>query len=254
MAKTAANMHIGYLAKMAQDQVLNGNVTFNPNDYDKRFRPDTISLAADNDLGAKYNLQDARRHDIIGRMAISALADGMHAVSGTPMTPPGGTKQDMPVLQIDQAAMDAATMRAFQVGTVRVLPQLSLGKDNQDAWRKEPTQNPSDLTNLKGEGVTLTEASNIGVSQAAAAGIPGLDKPAHLPYTEHYSKSGGNSPARTPSPDSSNESVGTLTRQVAGLTMPRTPSPEGPDAPASAAVPPPPRPGAKGSGTTGPGK
>ncbi|MDH6452442.1 MULTISPECIES: hypothetical protein [unclassified Streptomyces] len=226
-ARTAAVMHMGYLAKMAQDEVLKGNVTFNPRDDDKRFRPDTVNLADDNDLGAKYNTQDPRRADVIGRMNISALADGIHAAFGTPATPPGGTRTDMPTLQVDQATWDDITMRAFQVGNVRVLPQLSLGKDNQGAWRTEPTQDPSDLTNLKGEKITLVQASNMGVSRAAELGMEGLNKPAHLPYTVERSASAGNSPRRTPSPSSSSdESMGRTASDVAALPMPRTPSPE----------------------------
>ncbi|MEU8795432.1 hypothetical protein [Streptomyces sp. NPDC048643] len=239
-AKVAATMHVGYLATMAQEGAKRGDVTFNPRDTDKRFRPDTVSLAAENDLGAKYNTQDARRADIIGRMNISALADGIHATYGTPTTPPGGTQTDMPMLQVDPATWNDITMQAFQVGNVRVLPQLSLGKDNQGAWRTDATQNPADLTNLRGEKITLVQASNLGVSKAAELGMEGLNKPAHLPYTVERSTSAGNSPRRTPSPaSSSDESMGRVTSQVANLQMPRTPSPEGPgltDAAASTAV------------------
>ncbi|MGW6259928.1 hypothetical protein [Streptomyces sp. NPDC055085] len=238
-AKTAATMHIGYLATLAQEGAKRGDVTFNPRDTDKRFRPDTVSLAAENDLGAKYNTQDGRRADIIGRMNISALADGIHATYGTPTTPPGGTHTDMPMMQVDPATWNDITMQAFQVGNVRVLPQLSLGKDNQGAWRTNPTQNPADLTNLRGEKITLVQASNLGVSRAAELGMEGLNKPAHLPYTVERSTSAGNSPRRTPSPASSDESMGRITSQVANLQMPRTPSPEGPgltDSAASTAV------------------
>ncbi|MGW1505630.1 hypothetical protein ACWCQW_45435 [Streptomyces mirabilis] len=95
---------------------------------------------------------------------------------------------------------DDITMRAYQVGDVRELPQLSLGKDNQNSRRTQSTNDPSDLTQLKGEKVTLVQASNIGVSKAAQLGIEGLSKPAHLPYEVHYATSEGNdSPRRTPS-------------------------------------------------------
>ncbi|MET7744850.1 hypothetical protein [Streptomyces sp. NPDC005385] len=235
-AAMAATMHIGYLAELAQEGAKRGDVTFNPKDTDKRFRPDTVSLAEENVLGAKYNTQDGRRADIIGRMNISALADGIHGTYGAPITPPGATQTDMPMLQVDQATWNDITMRAFQVGNVRVLPQLSLGKDNQGAWRTDPTQNPADLTNIKGDKITLVQASNIGVSKAAELGMEGLNRPAHLPYTVERSSSAGNSPRRTPSPaSSSDESMGRITSQVANLQMPRTPSPEGPGLTDSAA-------------------
>ncbi|MFD9326761.1 hypothetical protein [Streptomyces sp. NPDC060065] len=240
VAKAAASQHIGYLAHMSQDEVRKGNVSFRPKDDSKRFRPDTINLADDNRLGAKYNTQDPSRTDIIGRRAVSALADGVHLVLGRPVTPPGQTKQDMPALQVDDATWDDITMRAFQVGHVRVLPQLSLGKDNQNAWHTETTNEPGNLTPLKGEKVTLVQASNIGVSRAAELGIEGLNKPAHLPYEVHYATSEGNSPRRTPSPASSNASDGgveQLRSQVANLAMPRTPSPESPGVTDAAAQP-----------------
>ncbi|MGW1537429.1 hypothetical protein [Streptomyces aureus] len=236
-AQTAAVMHVGYLAKLAQDEDLKGNVTFSPGDTNKRFRPDTVNLHESNDLGAKYNTQDGRRADIIGRMNISALADGIHAAYGRPATPPGGPGTDMPTMQVDQETWNDITMRAFQVDNVRVLPQLSLGKDNQGAWRTDPTQNPADLTNIQGERITLVQASNIGVSRAADLGFDGLDRPAHLPYRVERSSSVDNSPRRTPSPlSSSDESMGQVTSQVAALQMPRTPSPEGPGLTDSAAV------------------
>ncbi|CCK25627.1 hypothetical protein BN159_1248 [Streptomyces davaonensis JCM 4913] len=238
VAQAAANQYIGYLGQMSQDEVRKGNVSFRPNDDSQRFRPDSINLADDNLLGAKYNTQDPSRGDIIGRMAVSALADGVHLVYGTPTTPPGGTRQDMPMLQVDQATWKDVTMQAFQVGNVRVLPQLSLGKDNQNSWRTAPSADPSDVTGLAADrNVTLVQVSNYGVREAAALGMEGLNKPAHLPYEVRYSTSADNSPRRTPSPTGSVD-VDQLRQQVAGLTMPRTPSPERPGLTGSAANPP----------------
>ncbi|MCF3136846.1 hypothetical protein [Streptomyces olivochromogenes] len=236
VAQAAANQHIGYLAQLSQDEVRKGNVTFLPNDDSRRFRPDTINLKDDNLLGAKYNTQDPSRGDIIGRMAVSALADGIHLVYGTTATPPGQTQQDMPVPQVDQATWNDVTMRAYQVDNVRVLPQLSLGKDNQNSWRTRSTDDPGDVTQLKADSkVTLVQVSNFGVREAAALGMEGLNKPAHLPYEVHYSTSAGNSPRRTPSPASEGANMAGLRQQVAALSMPRTPSPEGPGITASAA-------------------
>ncbi|WAZ25685.1 hypothetical protein STRCI_007196 [Streptomyces cinnabarinus] len=240
VAQAAANQYIGYLGQMSQDEVRKGNVTFRPNDDSQRFRPDRVNLADDNLLGAKYNTQDPSRADIIGRMAVSALADGVHLVYGTPTTPPGGSAQDMPMLQVDPAAWQDVTMRAYQVGHVRVLPQLSLGKDNQNSWRTTPAADPGQVTGLAADrNVTLVQVSNYGVREAAELRGGGLSKPAHLPYEVHYSTSADNSPRRTPSPTGSlNMNMDELRQQVAGLSMPRNPSPERPGLTDSAASPP----------------
>ncbi|MGV9450222.1 hypothetical protein [Streptomyces sp. NPDC003635] len=227
VARAAANQHIGYLAQMSQGEVAKGNVSFRPKDDSTRFRPDTINLSDDNLLGAKYNTQDPSRGDIIGRMAVSALADGIHLVYGRPVTPPGQSQEDMPMLQVDRETWKDVTMQAYQVGDVRVLPQLSLGKDNQNSWRTQATADPGDVTGLAAERkVTLVQVSNFGVREAAALGMEGLNKPSHIPYEVHYSTSAGNSPRRTPSPPTE-VNVEQLRQQVASMSMPRTPSPEG---------------------------
>ncbi|MGW5640319.1 hypothetical protein [Streptomyces sp. NPDC003832] len=238
-ARAAASQHIGYLAQISQDEVGKDNVSFRPGDDSKRFRPDRINLSDDNLLGAKYNTQDPGRGDIIGRMAVSALADGIHLVYGRPVTPPGQTQQDMPVLQVDQQTWRDVTMQAYQVGQVRVLPQLSLGKDNQNSWRTDATNDPGQVTDLAMDrNVTLVQVSNFGVREAAALGMEGLNRPAHLPYEVHQSTSADHSPRRTPSPPAEVD-VNQLRQQVAAMTMPRTPSPEGQGLTDAAAAPPP---------------
>ncbi|MCX4904443.1 hypothetical protein [Streptomyces sp. NBC_00878] len=250
VAKTAAQQHIGYLAQISQDEVRKGNVVFHPNDNDKRFRPVKINLSDDNLLAAKYNPQDPTRAYVIGHMAIGALADGIHLHYGKPTTPPlkaqpdQPPQKDMPALQVDSDTWKKITMQAYEVGNVRVLPQLSVGKVNQGAWRTEPTGS---------ENITLVQASNLGVSTAAGISHPGgLNKPAPIPYEVVHSKSADNSPRRTPSPgSSSDESIGRTAREVASLNMPRTPSPESPGLVAAAAQKPA-RPGVQRSATGGP--
>ncbi|MXM63493.1 hypothetical protein GR925_08535 [Streptomyces sp. HUCO-GS316] len=231
----AAQQMLSYYSQMARDEVKNGNVTFNPKDGDKRFRPETINLAGNNMLGAKFNPQDPDREDIIGRMAVSALADGVYLHFGTPRTPPGEPTA-MPRMEMDPQVMREITMQAFQVGDVRVLPQMSLGKDFGNSWRTESTQDPGAVTRLTFEDhkVTLVQASNFGVREAVDRGwTEGLAKPGHIPYEVKYSTSADNSPRRTPSPNGE-MSAEQLRQGVAGLTLPRSPSPEGSD-PTSAA-------------------
>ncbi|MER6247159.1 hypothetical protein [Streptomyces griseorubiginosus] len=229
VAQAAASQYIGYLAQMSQDEVRKGNVTFRPNDTSTRFRPETINLADNNLLAAKYNTQDPGRADIIGRMAVSALADGIHLVYGEAVTPPGGTSADMPVINVRPEVMSDISMRAFQVGNSRVLPQLSLGKTNQGEWRTDATNDPGDLSRIHGERVTLVQAANLGVRQAAEMGFEGLNKPSRITYDVHrQARSEGGSPIRTPSPASSEgEGMSQIAAGVANLQMPRTPSPEG---------------------------
>ncbi|GGY10168.1 hypothetical protein [Streptomyces anandii] len=230
VAKAAASQWIGYLAQMSRQQVRKGNVGFRPEDNSRRFRPDTINLESDNLLGAKYNTQDPARGNIIGHMAVAALADGIHVVYGNTGTPTGPTEQGgMPMPTVDEATWEAITMRAYQVGNVRVLPQLSLGKDNQNSWRTPGTDDPGDVSRLQMDRrVTLVQVSNLGVREAAGLGMEGLNRPAHLPYDVHFSTSADNSPRRTPSPPPAEVNLEELRGQVAGLAVPRAPSPAGP--------------------------
>ena len=46
--------------------------------------------------------------DILGRMTISASADGVHPVYGTPTMPCGKTRQGMPMLQMDSGRTGSA--------------------------------------------------------------------------------------------------------------------------------------------------
>lgn len=240
VAKAAASQWIGYLARMSQQQARTGNVGFRPEDSSRRFRPDTVNLEPDNLLGAKYNTQDPVRGSIIGHMAVAALADGIHIVYGRTETPTGPTQQGgMPMPTVDDATWKAITMRAYQVGNVRVLPQLSLGKDNQNSWRTGGTEDPGDVSRLQMDRrATLVQVSNLGVRRAAQLGVEGLNKPAHLPYDVHLSTSADNSPRHTPSPPPAEVSVGELRGQVAALAVPRAPSPQEPGATDSAAHPP----------------
>ncbi|MGP3975932.1 hypothetical protein ACTWQF_18405 [Streptomyces sp. 8N114] len=239
-AQAAANQYIGYLSKIAQDEARKGNVAFPDGNDHTRFQPTRITLTPDNVLAAKYNPGDDRRNHIIGMMNIAAATDAAHLVFGRPRTPDGQGRDSMPVPRVDRQTWDAITMQAFDVNGMRVLPQLGLTKTNQGSWRTSDRQDAMDLGRaLEGQKVTLVQASNIGVAQAASAGIGGLDRPSRIPYEVKYSSSAGNSPRRTPSPNSEKGAdVEQLRSGVASLSLPRTPSPEGPDITAKAAAQP----------------
>ncbi|MER5508815.1 hypothetical protein ABT052_26220 [Streptomyces sp. NPDC002766] len=235
-AKAAAGQYIGYLAQIAQNEALKGNVTFRQGDDHTRFRPETVKLVEDNLLGAKYNPGDPRRNDMIGMMNIAAATDAIHLVYGRPRTPDGQGKDSMPVPRVDPATWDAITMQAFDVNGVKVLPQLGLTKTFQGSWRRGERDDAMDLgPSLHGDKITLVQASNIGVAQAASAGISGLDRPSRIPYDVQRSSSAGNSPRRTPSPQNTLD-MEQLRSEVASMSMPRTPSPEQGDITAQAAA------------------
>ncbi|MFD8305036.1 hypothetical protein ACFV29_22240 [Streptomyces sp. NPDC059690] len=235
-AKAAAGQYIGYLAQIAQNEALKGNVTFRQGDDHTRFRPETVKLVEDNLLGAKYNPGDPRRNDMIGMMNIAAATDAIHLVYGRPRTPDGQGKDSMPVPRVDPATWDAITMQAFDVNGVKVLPQIGLTKTFQGSWRRGERDDAMDLgPGLDGDKITLVQASNIGVAQAAGAGISGLDRPSRIPYDVQRSSSAGNSPRRTPSPQNTLD-MEQLRSEVASMSMPRTPSPEQGDITAQAAA------------------
>lgn len=224
-AKAAAGQYIGYLAQIAQNEARKGNVTFRQGDDHTRFRPETVKLVEDNLLGAKYNPGDPRRDGMIGMMNIAAATDAVHLVFGRPRTPDGQGKDSMPVLRVDQATWDAITVQAFDVDGVKVLPQLGLSKTFQGSWRRDDRGDALDLgPSLDGDKITLVQASNIGVAQAAGAGISGLDRPSRIPYDVQRSSSAGNSPRRTPSPENALD-IEQLRSDVASMAIPRTPSP-----------------------------
>ncbi|MGY1436514.1 hypothetical protein [Streptomyces reniochalinae] len=248
--QAAANQYIGYLAKMAQDEVSKQNVAFRDQDGHTRFRPTRITLTNDNLLAAKYNPGDPRREDIIGRMNINAAIDAAHLVYGRPRTPDSQGPGRAP--RVDPQVWDAITMQAFEVNGARVLPQLGLTKVSQNSWRSSDQRDPMDLgKTLAGDKVTLVQATNMGVAEAArAASNPGLSaasraelkklsEPSRIPYEVRYSSSADNSPRRTPSPaGEKGMSVEQLRQDVANMSMPRTPSPERPNASANVAAQP----------------
>ncbi|KPI12108.1 hypothetical protein OK074_2729 [Actinobacteria bacterium OK074] len=219
--KGAAEAYLSFYAKLAQDAGKEGNITFDPKSTDKEFKPDTITLNDKDLLSVKFNAQDGYRNELTGRMAISALTDGVYAAYGKPVVPDGSSTHAMPEMQIDQETWNKITMQTFEVDGAQVVPQIGLVKNFQNSWRVQ--QSDADALDfgrhLSGDKITLVPASNMGVQHAAQLEGTGLDKPGHLPYYVQHSSSTDNSPRRTPSPTQQNPDLNQLQADVAALNI-----------------------------------
>ncbi|MGI5455857.1 hypothetical protein ACQEWB_22280 [Streptomyces sp. CA-249302] len=257
----SAEAYFSQLSQIAMNGQKNGYVQFQDNSDPQGFKPESIKLERplnenygtenDNWLGAKYNTLDQDRDRVIGQMAIHSLTDGIYQVYGQPEYEASPDKP-MPGRVVAPETWNDITMRAYDVDGVKVLPQISLTKDAQNSWRgRDLPENPQNLherseanaqgvreSKLRGEKLTLVQATHLGVDRARERGLDtALQNPGRIRFEIRQPVSADQSPVTTP-PRTASPDLNQLTADVAAIPILNAPNVLN----ANAVTPVPPRP------------